>query len=162
MAAAGAPIVRCNYQIDLTKWLQPDPLFGAATFGQIRDGTTHSLAFYEDVGRNETWAASRYYDPVTSGPRASWRWAEPDNASGISKVINNNKAPFGGPTSCPWTNHDCGPNNEMFSFHPGGANALFMDGHVRFLRESLSPQIVRALVTRDGGSSEKDYYALVD
>jgi prepilin-type processing-associated H-X9-DG protein len=151
-----------NYHIDLTKWLQPDPLHGAVNVGVIRDGTSYSLGFYEDVGRNETWSASRYYDPVTGQPRASWRWAEPDNASGVSKVINNNKAPFGGPSSCPWFNHDCGPNNELFSFHPGGANALFMDGHVIFLRETLSPQVVRALVTRDGGSSEKDYYSGLD
>jgi prepilin-type N-terminal cleavage/methylation domain-containing protein/prepilin-type processing-associated H-X9-DG protein len=151
-----------NYHIDLTKWLMPDPLYGAVTFAAIKDGTSTSLGFYEDVGRNETWSASRYYDPVTGQPRASWRWAEPDVAAGVSKVVNNNKTPFGGPSSCPWVNHDCGPNNEIFSFHPGGANALFMDGHVVFLRESLSPQIVRALVTRDGGAGEKDYYTQLE
>ena len=132
----------------------PDPLFGAPNVGVIKDGLSNCLAFYEDVGRNETWSASRYLDPVTMGSRASWRWAEPDNASGVSKPINANRTPFGGPATCPWANHDCGPNNEIFSFHPGGANCLFMDGHVVFLRESLSPQIVRALVTRNGGSAE--------
>jgi prepilin-type N-terminal cleavage/methylation domain-containing protein/prepilin-type processing-associated H-X9-DG protein len=150
------------YQIDSTKWLNPDPYFGAVSFGAARDGTSTSLLFYEDVGRNETWAASRYFDPVTSAPRASWRWAEPDNASGVSKVINNNRTPFGGPASCLWQNHDCGPNNEIFSFHSGGANCLFGDGHVKFLRESIPARVVRALVTRDGGSEEKDDYALAD
>jgi prepilin-type processing-associated H-X9-DG protein len=139
--------------------LYPDPLIGAPTVGMIKDGLSNCLAFYEDVGRNETWAKSRYLDPVTGGPRAGWRWAEPDNASGISKIINNNKTPFGGPATCPWSNHDCGPNNEVFSFHPGGANALFMDGHVIFLREELSPAIVRALATRNGGAPEADLYA---
>lgn len=139
--------------------LFPDPLMGAPTVGVIKDGLSNCLAFYEDVGRNENWAKSRYLDPVTGGPRASWRWAEPDNASGVSKIINNNKTPFGGPATCPWTNHDCGPNNEIFSFHPGGANALFMDGHVIFLREELSPAVVRALVTRNGGALEADLHA---
>lgn len=136
-----------------------DPLMGAPNVGVIKDGLSNCLAYYEDVGRNETWAASRYLDPVTGVSRASWRWSEPDNASGISKVVNNNKAPFGGPATCPWTNHDCGPNNEIFSFHGGGANALFMDGHVIFLREELSPAVLRALATRAGGAAEADLYA---
>ena len=136
-----------------------DPLEGAPTIGMIKDGTSNCMAFYEDVGRNESWAASRYLDPVTMGSRASWRWAEPDNASGVSKAVNANKSPFGGPATCPWTNHDCGPNNEIFSFHTGGANVLFMDGHVVFLRETTSPLVVRALVTRAGGTSETSYYS---
>lgn len=150
------------YHIDTTKWLEPDPHYGSVSFGASRDGTSTSMCFYEDVGRNETWAASRYLDPVTNAPRASWRWAEPDNASGVSKVINNNRTPFGGPATCPWTNHDCGPNNEIFSFHSGGANCLFLDGHVKFIPETIPAFVVRALVTRDGGTSEKDAYTLVD
>lgn len=137
----------------------PDPLEGAPTVGMIKDGLSNSLAFYEDVGRNESWSASRYLDPVTMGSRASWRWAEPDNASGVSKGVNANKTPFGGPATCPWTNHDCGPNNEIFSFHTGGANVLYMDGHVVFLRETVSPLVVRALVTRNGGQAESQFYA---
>ncbi len=33
----------------------------------------------------------------------------------------------------------------------GGFNALFADGSVRFLRLSISPQVLRALITRNGG-----------
>jgi prepilin-type processing-associated H-X9-DG protein len=150
------------YQIDTTKWPNPDPILGAVSFGASRDGTSVSMIFYEDVGRNEFWAQSRYFDPVTNAPRASWRWAEPDNTSGVSKPVNNNRTPFGGPASCPWTNHDCGPNNEIFSFHAGGAHVAFLDGHVRFLRESISPFVVRALATRDGGSAEKDFYGQLE
>lgn len=148
-----------NDHIDNTVYY--DPLMGAPTVGAIKDGLSNCLAFYEDVGRNETWSASRYLDPTTSSPRSSWRWAEPDNASGISKGVNANKTPFGGPSTCPWSNHDCGPNNEMFSFHTGGANALFMDGHVLFVREEIAPVALRALVTRAGGPSESAYYGEV-
>ena len=37
------------------------------------------------------------------------------------------------------------------SSHPGGANALFVDGSVHFLADSLSGQALTALITRDGG-----------
>lgn len=143
--------------IDAT--VTPDPWYGAANMGSVKDGLSYSLAFYEDVGRNETMASSRYLDPVTGGSRSSWRWAEPDNASGISKGVNTNRSPFGGPSGCLWVNHDCGPNNEVFSFHPGGANAVMMDGSVRFLSQDINHTVLRALATRAGGSSEAALYA---
>jgi hypothetical protein len=34
---------------------------------------------------------------------------------------------------------------------PGGFNAMFCDGAVRFLRESIAPDTIRALISRDGG-----------
>lgn len=37
------------------------------------------------------------------------------------------------------------------SKHPAGANALFADGTARFLPQTLSPQTLTALATRDGG-----------
>ncbi len=37
------------------------------------------------------------------------------------------------------------------SHHRGGAHVLFADGSVRFLRDSTPPEIVRALLTIDGG-----------
>jgi prepilin-type N-terminal cleavage/methylation domain-containing protein/prepilin-type processing-associated H-X9-DG protein len=41
-------------------------------------------------------------------------------------------------------------NNEIYSWHTGGANALFCDGSVHFLLESTSAVIIVALVTRNG------------
>jgi prepilin-type processing-associated H-X9-DG protein len=83
--------------------------------------------------------------------RRFWAWAEPDNAFNVDQLINNNAAPRGGPTTCPWTVLNCGPNEETFSFHPGGANVVFCDGSVRFLRESLNGASFRAFLTVDGG-----------
>jgi prepilin-type N-terminal cleavage/methylation domain-containing protein/prepilin-type processing-associated H-X9-DG protein len=42
-------------------------------------------------------------------------------------------------------------NNEIYSWHTGGANALFGDGSVHFLRETITAPLVIALVTRAGG-----------
>ncbi|HXG09777.1 MAG TPA: DUF1559 domain-containing protein [Gemmataceae bacterium] len=137
-----------------------DIYYGGATLSAITDGSSNSILAYEDTGRNERMDGNpgstglppnNYHDPVTGCGRAHWRWAEPDNTSGCSKIINNNAWPFGGPPACPWTYHDCGPNNEWFSFHVGGANALFADGHVQFITDSVSLRVVYALGTRNGG-----------
>jgi prepilin-type processing-associated H-X9-DG protein len=41
--------------------------------------------------------------------------------------------------------------NEAYSFHPGGANFLFADGHVVFVRESVNLLTFAALLTRKAG-----------
>jgi prepilin-type processing-associated H-X9-DG protein len=39
------------------------------------------------------------------------------------------------------------------SYHPGGVNALFMDGSVRFITNSIPQATWRALGTRNGGEA---------
>jgi prepilin-type N-terminal cleavage/methylation domain-containing protein/prepilin-type processing-associated H-X9-DG protein len=39
------------------------------------------------------------------------------------------------------------------SSHPGGANVLFVDGTVHFLKDSLSAETLTALITRDGSEA---------
>jgi prepilin-type N-terminal cleavage/methylation domain-containing protein/prepilin-type processing-associated H-X9-DG protein len=136
--------------------------------GEISDGLSNTIAIAEDVGRNESYI-SAYIDPYDGQLRRFWRWAEPDNAYGVSgfqkgtpgsatyynsgKAINNTFSPTGGSsTTCIWaTENNCGNNDEIFSFHTGGAQAVFCDGHVQFLRDSIAPQVVRMLVTPAGG-----------
>ena len=137
------------------------PYEGGAKIASITDGTSKSILCYEDVGRNESMDGSggtpnNYLDPLDGKGRRHWRWAEPDSSSGASKTINNNSQPFGGPETCPWTAHDCGPNNEMFSFHPGGAHAVFADGSVRFLPENTALGTFYAMGTREGGEVPSD------
>jgi prepilin-type N-terminal cleavage/methylation domain-containing protein/prepilin-type processing-associated H-X9-DG protein len=154
----------------------------------ISDGTSNTIIFAEDAGRTQDYQTS-YAEPVSMYPgatpapgtgtlRAFWRWAEQDNAFGVSgdplatpngpqKGINNNSAPYGGPSTCPWVSgapsgyyssaNNCGPNDEIFSFHNGGANVAFSDGHVIFLRDTIPTLTLRYLVTRDGGEAITDY-----
>ena len=46
---------------------------------------------------------------------------------------------------------NCTSNNEIYSFHPGGANMLFADGSVHFIKESINPLTIIALISRAGG-----------
>ena len=117
----------------------------------LSDGTSNTMLIGEDVGRNETMK-SLYDDPYNPGfKRAHWRWAEPDNAFGVSFTPNFHRSPWGGPPSCFWIDMNCGPNDELFSFHIGGAHILMGDGRVQFLGDSVDYRVLRNLVTRAGG-----------
>ena len=151
---------------------------GGCTVGDITDGMSKTIAIMEDVGRSETFNTQKYADPIGGGTllpagstfRNAWRWAEPDSGNGVScypgakygdanlRVINNNPQPFGGTTTLPWTLNNVGPNDEPFSFHGGGCNALFMDGHVSFIRETISPWALRYMLTPNEGIPPTDLY----
>ena len=119
--------------------------------GQITDGLSNTLAIGEDVGRNDQMN-SLYDDPVNPAvKRSHWRWAEPDNAFGVSFTPNFHRNPFGGPVTCRWADMNCGPNDELFSFHVGGVHALFCDGHVQFLSDSIDYHTLRAIVSSGQG-----------
>ncbi|MBN9122550.1 MAG: DUF1559 domain-containing protein [Planctomycetes bacterium] len=149
----------------------------------ITDGTANTIMIAEDAARRENYVTNTAYtDPaVTAGvaidgtsfqTRRFWRWGEQDSGFGVSgdpnlnttstsfKIINNNNNSPGtdGPSSCNWlTTNNCGTNDEIFSFHTGGANVVFADGHVAFLRDSLSPTVVAALVSRSNGETVPNY-----
>ena len=147
---------------------------GGRSHGGVIDGTSNTIAMIEDAGKNHESispfmvanyvdACSTCVDKSPSGRRNNYRWGEPDNGNGFSgpsnssgsKVarVNNHATPVGGPPECRWSLNNCGPNDEPFSFHPGGVMALFGDGHVQFVRDSTTPQVLRALSTADGGET---------
>ena len=139
------------------------------------DGLSNSICIIEDAGR-PTGITGAYTAgalvvsagltqlgvvaaamPGTSNSAPN-RWADADIGSGVSGppqnrggLINQNKVPAGGPTNCPWTTNNCGPNDEPFSQHVGGCHALLGDGSVRFLSENLDTQTIRRLCGRADG-----------
>ncbi len=154
---------------------------GQTRIAQITDGTSNTIMIGEDAGRSPYYISmysQNVYDgntitttqylaansPTDPGPaggellyRRTWRWAEPDSAFGVSGTPNNKYRPdqevspwlTTGPFQAQGSN--AGNNEELFSFHPGGINVLLGDGSVRFLKDSVNPITVRALVTAAGG-----------
>ena len=105
---------------------------------------------------------------ATPNGRRMYAWADPDAAangysgpsnSTASKVagINNYKTPIGGPPECPWTTNNCGPNDEPFSFHTGGCQAVMGDGSVRFLSENMDAVVLKYLVGCQDGKVISDF-----
>jgi prepilin-type processing-associated H-X9-DG protein len=71
-------------------------------------------------------------------------WADPNAAFSIDGANPDGSVP--GP--CPVS---CSNNSEVYGFHTGGANVVFADGSVHFLRSSMNLCTLAALVTRAGG-----------
>jgi prepilin-type processing-associated H-X9-DG protein len=137
---------------------------GYTTIPEVRDGLSNSILIAEDAGRDARFTCEydeTVFDGVTAvtrmvpaGLRRFWRWAEAANAIGVSGGINNKTRPMNGDvryrTAVSVPEIGAGANDEIFSFHPGGANILFGDGSVKFLKDGVQPSILRGLVTAKG------------
>jgi len=111
----------------------------ACRIGDITDGTSNTILYAEDAGRPQQWVRGQQVagQLIDGGPWASrnliWGGAAPLDSPFWPCVIN------------------CSNHREVYSFHPGGANAVFADGAVHFLKASIDIRILAALVTRAGG-----------
>jgi len=115
----------------------------------ILDGTSNTILMAECAGRPQLWQGRSKVPNVwlTGGPWASrgllWgRGATPDGTGFYGTCAVN-----------------CTNDREIYSFHPGGANAVFADGSVHFLQAALNIRILASLITRAGGErlSDGDY-----
>lgn len=125
------------------------------SMAEIRDGTSNSLIITEDAGRPDFWT-SQGRGPlntslfcgnlnVRNGVVLGGGWADPYNSIPLHGFTRDGLL-CPGPCAINCTN-----NNEAFSFHPGGVNAAYADGGVRFLAETMDIAAYAALITRAGG-----------
>jgi prepilin-type N-terminal cleavage/methylation domain-containing protein/prepilin-type processing-associated H-X9-DG protein len=64
---------------------------------------------------------------------------------------NTGTKPCGGFGTCNFACRESYSARGFKSMHPGGANFLVADGHVQFIKASISPQAYNALGSRNGG-----------
>jgi len=126
-------------------------------FADILDGLSNTMMFAERCGRPEIYVARKR--PTGVVVVDGWGWADYDNTSGSvngasldGTLLNStaSSAPFATTINGPCA-VNCTNNSEYYSFHPGGINMSLVDGSVRFLSDSVSAQILGAVVTRAGG-----------
>jgi prepilin-type N-terminal cleavage/methylation domain-containing protein/prepilin-type processing-associated H-X9-DG protein len=108
----------------------------------ITDGTAYTILLTEAAGRPQWWRAGQ---PDLSRVVNGCGWCGFNNPLSIQGSADNGQV-RPGPCALNCTN-----DGEVYSFHPGGANAVFADGHVQFLRAGMSIGTLAALVTRAGG-----------
>ena len=135
--------------------------------GKISDGTSNSVMMTEDprspffvspyaegTGQVDTYVNRQ----LPQGRRRYWRIFEADNAFGVSGGINNKWRPerstvaYDDGTTVPAAaGSNGGRNDEISSDHAGGTNALFADGSVKFLKETIDLRTLRSLISIQGG-----------
>jgi prepilin-type processing-associated H-X9-DG protein len=111
----------------------------------ITDGISNTLMVVEDGARPLFYSNKGFLSngPVSQGGGA---WADP-----FGYLVVNGSLPDGSglvPGPCAM---NCTSDNEMFSFHTGGINALFGDGSVHFLKQTLTLNQAAALISKAGG-----------
>jgi prepilin-type processing-associated H-X9-DG protein len=125
----------------------PLPMNRMVRLIDITDGTSSTLLVAEDAGRPQLWRAGRSV-PGTFSYGGPW-------ASSANSVLISGASPDGatvpGPCAINGTN-----DRQPYSFHPGGANFLFADGSVHFLRAGIAIRVLAALATRAGGEAVTD------
>ena len=111
----------------------------------ITDGTSNTLLISELAGRPEYWIKG--VQQPTEGERfpAWWGpWASYNSAIYMTWSAD-------GTTPGGFCTINCNNSWGIYSFHTGGANAVFVDGSVHFLPEGLDRDVFAGLVTRAGG-----------
>ncbi len=117
----------------------------------ITDGTSNTIMLAEDAGRPSLFQQGKSTASTTAD---GWGWADPDCGFSIDGVVP-------GVLGTTWTTGgtcvmNCTNDSEFYSFHTGGINVGMADGSVRFLRSSVSPATLAALVTARGGDIAGD------
>jgi prepilin-type N-terminal cleavage/methylation domain-containing protein len=141
LVARGVP-PRHNWEnLFRAKLLPSYPNARPTRMADVTDGLSNTFMLFEDAGRPEKWVDSRRGDPSVSPvePISGARWADDEvefwvhSVCGTTQMIN------------------CSNTNEIYSFHPGGAEFLYGDGSVRFHPETIHPDAFVSLFTRAAG-----------
>jgi prepilin-type N-terminal cleavage/methylation domain-containing protein len=109
---------------------------------QITDGTSNTLMIAECGGRPDLWRAGQL---VPGGNVSGPGWADRNNDYQVDGYTPDGVT---SPGSCAV---NCSNNNEIYSFHSGGAQVIMADGAVRFVPTSVPMRIVGAMTTYSGG-----------
>jgi prepilin-type N-terminal cleavage/methylation domain-containing protein len=124
------------------------PINRSTCLTDIPDGAAHTILMAECAGRPQLWQGRQKVARwLTGGPWASRSllWCRGATADGTA--LNGTCA------------INCTNDREVYSFHSGGAYAVFADGSVHFLKATIDIRVFARLATRAGSEvvSDGDY-----
>ena len=103
----------------------------------VRDGLSTTFLLFETAGRPEHHYAGKKDRDIRQD--SSFRWAGPAASIAIDRTCDQ-----GAVINC--HNYD-----EVYAFHPGGANIVNADGSIRLLNDQIDPEVFVSLYTMAGG-----------
>jgi len=125
---------------------------GKIRLEQITDGTANTIMVAEVAGRQSHFIRGQYKGTFSAAYPINLNaaWADYN-----IKVTVDGTDTAGTPRAgCCVVN--CTNNDEIYGFHTGGAMTLRADGSVQFLRDSVAPGVLAALISREGGEVYTD------
>jgi len=122
----------------------------AISLTAVTDGTSHTILLVECAARPLVFRG-RTPRPGLSNDQCQG-WIDSESAFSLDGASHDGSLQGRGPTLTPRAINATN-ENEPYSFHPGGANFLFADGHATFLPDSVALEVFAALCTRAGGEA---------
>ncbi len=113
---------------------------GVANIASIRDGTSNTLLVGEVIPSETADSNFYHHNGCTFGTTVPINWATP-LVTGVDFGTSN------------WKSRFSYASKGAKSRHPGGANFLFGDGSVKFLKQTISLPAYCALGSRRGGEA---------
>ena len=138
LISSGAISERCNWDGLFEKGDPGDDYAPANSMAVVRDGLSNTFMLFEDAGR-----PIEYYGGKATGRTdvSGDKWADWESEFWIHLICG------GSPII------NCTNNNEIYSFHPTGANFLYGDGSVHFHPETIDSETLVSLFTRAAGDA---------
>jgi prepilin-type N-terminal cleavage/methylation domain-containing protein/prepilin-type processing-associated H-X9-DG protein len=130
-----------------TPALELCPTPAGTRLAALTDGTSTTILLTEDAGRPRLWKAGK------AGPDQVLAGGPWNNYKGSIILQGSSFDGASQPGQCAL---NCTNDGEVYAFHTGGANAVFADGHVRFLQVGMGIRIMARLITRAGGEIVSD------
>jgi prepilin-type N-terminal cleavage/methylation domain-containing protein len=121
----------------------PTPKTRVLGLRDILDGTSNTMLVAEDGGRPKKFKKGRGL--VSGGSTSGASWGDIDSnftMHGIDAQCGSSPAP------CPI---NCCNADEIYAFHPTGANATLADGSCRFFSENTDIRVVARFISRSAG-----------
>jgi prepilin-type processing-associated H-X9-DG protein len=114
---------------------------------EISDGTSNTTLYSEACARSSQYFHGNIAAPMPAGTTGPI-WADSDNRITVTGTSPDGKSAIG---SGPCVVNCNNLSGDIYSFHLGGANLCYADGHVSFISSNIGLNILVSLVTKGGG-----------
>jgi hypothetical protein len=151
-----------SWRVAILPYLEQQALYSAYNFDEPWDGPNNRKllesmpsAYAHPSVRGGKSTYTSYF--VFTGPDTMLGKGDKPSFADVLDGTSNTLLAVEAKRDVPWTKPEDipfdarGPLPELGGFTPDGFNAGFGDGSVRFIKQTINPEVLRALITRAGG-----------